>query len=339
MCWVLIVSVLACRIGVWLVGEVALCLAVQMEICSELRWCRSPCLPPAEEKFSAIACSPAALGQKSLVEKWEDGCRAAPKPFRTPLCCQVSFSPFTCVSAHVYIRASLCSCLFLLRVSLLLVGVREEPAREHRQQVVKKEAHTARVLSSDTFLGDLEQSSKLTCAGVNDIITCISICYADYAEEVRWIQCCSKRGIFAAACLCGAWRQALRPREHGLAPFRAELLSVVKGEGWFFTAKCWHEARRKELKLGVGKESGWGVGARWNAGFYHLAWSGWCCCQSPLCAAWEQAPGPSFHLLPNELRQGITIKGGGGARSEETISFVYVVAERVAVDKSTEIML
>lgn len=34
-------------------------------------------------------------------------------------------------------------------------------------------------------------------------------------------------------------------------------------------------------------------------------------CQSPLCAAGEQAPGPSFHLLPNELRQGITIKGKG----------------------------
>ena len=34
-------------------------------------------------------------------------------------------------------------------------------------------------------------------------------------------------------------------------------------------------------------------------------------CQSPLYAAGEQAPGPSFHLLPNELRQGITIKGGG----------------------------
>ena len=102
----------------------------------------------------------------------------------------MSFSPFTCIRAHVYIQASLCSRLFLLRVSLLLAGVREELARGHRQQVVKSEARIARVMSSDAFLGDLEQSSKLACAGVNDIITCISICYADYAEEVRWIQYC-----------------------------------------------------------------------------------------------------------------------------------------------------
>lgn len=68
-------------------------------------------------------------------------------------------------------------------------------------------------------------------------------------------------------------------------------------------------------------------------------------CQSPLCAAGEQAPGPSFHLLPNELRQGITIKGRGrkkkkrAARSEETISLVYAEAECVAVDKRTELLL
>lgn len=64
-------------------------------------------------------------------------------------------------------------------------------------------------------------------------------------------------------------------------------------------------------------------------------------CQSPLYAAGERAPGPSFHLLPNELRQGITIKGGGEgkARSEETVSFINVVAECVAVDKCIELML
>lgn len=64
-------------------------------------------------------------------------------------------------------------------------------------------------------------------------------------------------------------------------------------------------------------------------------------CQSPLCAAGERARGPSFHLLPNELRQGITIKGRGEgkARSEETVSFINVAAECVAVDKCIELML
>lgn len=64
-------------------------------------------------------------------------------------------------------------------------------------------------------------------------------------------------------------------------------------------------------------------------------------CQSPLCAAGERAPGPCFHLLPNELRQGITIKGAGErkARSEETVSFIDVVAECVAVDKCIQLML
>lgn len=46
----------------------------------------------------------------------------------------------------------------------------------YRQQVVKSEAHIARVLSSDVLLSDLEQSSKRACTGMNDIITCISIC-------------------------------------------------------------------------------------------------------------------------------------------------------------------
>lgn len=62
--------------------------------------------------------------------------------------------------------------------------------RGHRQQVVKSEACIVRVLSSDAFISDLEQSSKLVCAGMNDIITCLSICYTGYAEEVRWIQYC-----------------------------------------------------------------------------------------------------------------------------------------------------
>lgn len=88
--------------------------------------------------------------------------------------------------SHLFMRTcfSLC-CLFLLRVSLLLVGVRKKLAQGHRQQAVKSEAHIARVLSSDVFLGDLEQSSKLACAGMNDIITCISICYTGCAEEVN----------------------------------------------------------------------------------------------------------------------------------------------------------
>lgn len=124
---VLIVSVLACHIGGCLpAGEVALCLTTQMEICLELLWDWSPCLPPTKEKSATTAYSPAALGQKSLGKRWEDGSRAASKPYRTPLCCQVSLSPFMCVRAHVNIYASVCSYPYLLSVSLLLVGVREK---------------------------------------------------------------------------------------------------------------------------------------------------------------------------------------------------------------------
>lgn len=64
----------------------------------------------------------------------------------------------------------------------MLVGVREELAWGHRQQIVKSEARVARVLNSDAFLSDLERSSKLACAGLNDITTSVSVCYADYAE-------------------------------------------------------------------------------------------------------------------------------------------------------------
>lgn len=85
----------------------------------------------------------------------------------------------------------------------MLAGVREELAWGHRQQVVKSKAHPVRVLNSDAFLSDLEQSSKLACAGVNDIITCISICYADSAEE-RWIQYCFQaQDLFCSVPLCG----------------------------------------------------------------------------------------------------------------------------------------
>lgn len=55
--------------------------------------------------------------------------------------CVARCPPLLHVYVHEYNQRFFGSCLFLLRVSLLLAGVREELTCGHRQQGVKSEAH------------------------------------------------------------------------------------------------------------------------------------------------------------------------------------------------------
>lgn len=286
--------VLACGMRVLLApGGVAPCLLAQMDVYSRLRC--THCSPsPQEEILQHWLVCQLFWGEEPRWEagRWLYSCLQVLQDALSPL----------------YVYISLCSCPFLLRVSLLPVGARRWQWGQGERGVERSKYRVRAELRCSSWWPWTAQS---LC-----VQAWMTLSLHKYMlPRLQWGGS-GDPGLFpnmGSLPDCGRWD----PGNSCQLPSASQNLMWGR-EGAGVRSGCW--VKHDDKSLGSVRAA---------------------LCQSPLYAAGERAPGPSFHLLPNELRQGITIKGGGEgkARSEETVSFINVVAECVAVDKCIELML